>query len=83
MGKRAVSTYFAVFLVEIAVVGIDRIVPGRVAENELEVGARRCECDLRVTLPTAILETYLTFFERSVSVTSVSHLQKKEQKYCC
>lgn len=77
------STYLAVFLVEIAVIGIDRIVPGCVAENKLEIGTRRRKRDLRVTFPTAILKTYLTFFQRPVSVTSVSHLQKKKQKYRC
>lgn len=77
------STYLAVFFVEITIIGIDRIVSGCVAENKLEVGARRRKCNLRVAFPTAILKTYLTFFERPVSVTSVSHLQKKRQKYRC
>lgn len=72
-------TYLAVFLVEIAVVGIDGIVSGCVAKNKLEVGARRRERDLRVAFPTAILETYLTFLERPISVTSISHLQKKSR----
>lgn len=77
--KRAVSTYLAVLLVEVAVVGIDGIIPGRIAENKLKVGARRRERDLRVTFSTAILETYLTLFERPISVTSVSHLQRKSK----
>jgi len=81
--KRAVSTYLAVFLVEVAIVEIGGVVPGCGAKNKLEIGARRRERDLRVSFPTAILETYLTFFGRPVSVTSVSYLQKKKQKYRC
>lgn len=68
------STYLAVFLVEVAVVGIDGIVPRRVAENKLKIGARRRKRDLCVAFSTAILKTYLTFFEWPVSITSVSHL---------
>jgi len=66
--KRAVSTYLAVFLVEVAIVEIGRVVSGCGAKNKLKVGARRRKRDLRVPFPTAILETYLTFFGRPISV---------------
>lgn len=76
--KRLASTYLAVLLVEITVAGIDGVVPGCVSENKLKIGTGCRERDLRVALSTAILKTYLPFFLRSISVTRISHLQKRE-----
>lgn len=72
-------TYLSVFLVEITVAWIDGVVSGCVSENELKIGTRRRERDLRVAFSTAILKTYLPFLLRSISVTRISHLQEKEK----
>lgn len=68
------QVHFAVFLFEITVTDVNRVVSGSVAKNELKVCASRRKCDLCMTLPTAILKAYLTFFYWSVSVASVSDL---------
>jgi len=75
-----VLTYLAMFLVEITVAGINGVVPGCVSKNKLKIGTRRRKRDLRMAFSTAILETYLSFFLWSISITRISHLQKRESK---
>lgn len=67
-------------LVEITVAGINSVVPGCVSKNELKIGTRRRKRDFRMAFSTAILETYLSFFLWSISITRISHLQKRGSK---
>mgnify|MGYP004576145243 CR=1 FL=1 len=69
--------HLATLLFKIAVVNVTGVISGSIAKNELEVCSSCGERNLRVALSTAILEAYLAFFDWSVSVTSVSDLNKQ------
>lgn len=73
-----IFTDLAPFFFKIAVVDVTSVIPRCIAKNELEVCSSRGERDLRVTFPTAILKAYLTFFNWSISVSSVSDLDKQK-----
>lgn len=77
-------TYLAALLLKIAIVYVAAVISGRVAENQLEIGARRGERDLRITFPATILKAHLAFLDWSVPIAGVSHLckfrERKEKK---
>lgn len=73
-----VFTDLASFFLKIAVIDITAVISRCIAKNELKVCSSRGERNFSVPFPTAILEAYLTFFYRSVSVPSVSDLDKQK-----
>lgn len=73
-----IFTDLAPFFFKIAVVDVTAVISRCIAKNELEVCSSRSERDLRITFPTAILKAYLTFFDWSISVSSVSDLDKQK-----
>lgn len=75
---KEIFTDLAPFFFKIAVVDVTAVISRCVAKNELKVCSSRGERDLRVTFPTAILKAYLTFFNWSISVSSVSDLNKQK-----
>lgn len=78
--RNVFSTYLAALLLKVAIVYIAAVISGRVAENQLEIGARRCERDLRITFPATILKAHLAFLNWSVSIAGVSDLCKGEKR---
>ena len=74
LGNKKSRTHLAVLLVKVALARVAGKVAWADAEDELEVGARRGERDLRVALAAAVLEADLTLLDRPVSVACVFHL---------
>lgn len=73
-----IFTDLAPFFLKIAVVNVTTVISRCITKNKLEVCSSCGECNLRVTFPTAILKAYLTFFNWSISISSVSDLDKQK-----